>query len=227
MNRKHVPVITVDGPSGTGKGTLCGWLAKRLGWHLLDSGSLYRVLAYVAATRQIPIDEIDALADAAHTLDLSFRKDDELVSVLLSGKDISSEIRSEECGNLASKVASIPEVRTALLERQKAFRKLPGLVADGRDMGTVVFPDADLKIYLTASPEVRAERRYKQLKDKGNDVNVAHLLREIAERDLRDSQRQVAPLKPAEDAIVIDTSDMDIDEVEAEVMALVKEKDIV
>ena len=147
------------------------------------------------------------------------------MSILLGGEDISTQIRTEESGNMASKVAAIPEVREALFERQKAFQKLPGLVADGRDMGTVVFPQADLKIYLTASQDRRAERRYKQLKDKGNDVNVPQLLeeitREIAERDERDSQREVAPLKPADDAIVIDTSDLDIDEVEAKVMALV------
>ncbi len=224
---KHIqaPVIAVDGPSGTGKGTLCGRLAENLGCHLLDSGSLYRVLGYVARQKNIPLDDIDSLVEEAGKLDLTFEKKGELVSILLAGEDISVQIRTEESGNMASKIAAIPEVRSALFERQKAFQKEPGLVADGRDMGTVVFPQADLKIYLTASPDRRAERRYKQLKDKGNDVNVPQLLteiaREIAERDERDSQREVAPLIPADDAIVIDTSDLDIDEVEAKVMALV------
>ena len=225
MSKKHPPVIAVDGPSGTGKGTLCGRLAANLGCHLLDSGSLYRVLGYVAAQKTISLDDVDSLVREAEKLDLTFEKKGELVSILLGGEDISAQIRTEESGNMASKVAAIPEVRAALFERQKAFQKSPGLVADGRDMGTVVFPQADLKIYLTASQDRRAERRYKQLKDKGNDVNVRQLLeeitREIAERDERDSQREVAPLKPADDAIVIDTSDLDIDEVEAKVMALV------
>ncbi len=225
MSNKQPPVIAVDGPSGTGKGTLCGRLAANLGCHLLDSGSLYRVLGYVARQKNISLDDVESLVEEAKKLDLTFEKKGELVSILLGGEDISAQIRTEESGNMASKVAAIPEVREALFERQKAFQKAPGLVADGRDMGTVVFPQADLKIYLTASQDRRAERRYKQLKDKGNDVNVRQLLeeitREIAERDERDSQREVAPLKPADDAIVIDTSDLDIDEVEAKVMALV------
>jgi len=225
MNKKQAPVITVDGPSGTGKGTLCGRIASNLSCHLLDSGSLYRVLGYVVTQKNIPLDDIDSLVEEAKKLDLTFEKKGELVSILLEGEDVSAQIRTEQSGNMASKVAAIPEVRTALFERQKAFQKSPGLVADGRDMGTVVFPQADLKIYLTASQDRRAERRYKQLKDKGNDVNLPQLLneiaQEIAERDDRDSQREVAPLKPADDAIVIDTSDLDIDQVEAEVMALI------
>ena len=228
MTSKQVPVIAVDGPGGTGKGTLCGRLASKLGYHLLDSGSLYRVLAYVAGKKNIPLDDINSLVEEAGQLDLAFERSGELVSILLAGEDISAQIRTEESGNRASKIAVIPEVRTALLERQKAFQKLPGLVADGRDMGTVIFQQADLKIYLTASQDCRAKRRYKQLKDKGNDVNVPQLLkeiaREIAERDERDSQREVAPLKPADDAIVIDTSDLDIDQVEAKVMMLIKER---
>lgn len=217
---QKAPVITVDGPSGTGKGSLCGLLAERLGWHLLDSGSLYRVLGYIAAEKKISLDDVITLEQEAIGLDLAFEKSGELVSILLERQDISAEIRTEQCGNMASKVAAIPEVRTALLERQKAFQQPPGLVADGRDMGTVVFPQAELKIYLTASQDVRAERRYKQLKDKGNNVNVAHLLEEIAERDTRDSLRQVAPLKPAEDAIIIDTSDLPLKTVEEQVMKL-------
>ena len=231
MSKKQPPVIAVDGPSGTGKGTLCGRLAANLGCHLLDSGSLYRVLGYVARQKNISLDDVESLVEEAKKLDLTFEKKGELVSILLAGEDISAQIRTEESGNMASKVAAIPEVRAALFERQKAFQKSPGLVADGRDMGTVVFPQADLKIYLTASQDRRAERRYKQLKDKGNDVNVPQLLeeiaREIAERDERDSQREVAPLKPADDAIVIDTSDLDIDEVEAKVMALAIERGFV
>jgi cytidylate kinase len=183
------------------------------------------VLGYVARQKNIPLNDIDSLVEEAGKLDLAFEKKGELVSILLDGEDISAQLRTEEIGNMASKVAAIPEVRTALFERQKAFQQEPGLVADGRYMGTVVFPQADLKIYLTASQDRRAERRYKQLKDKGNDVSVPQLLteisREIAERDERDSQRAVAPLKPADDAIVIDTSDLDIDEVEAKVMELV------
>ncbi len=221
MSNTQAPVITIDGPSGTGKGTLCGRIASNLGCHLLDSGSLYRVLGYVATQKNISLDDVESLEQEAEKLDLTFEKKGELVSILLDGVDISAQIRTEESGNIASKVAAIPEVRAALFERQKAFQQEPGLVADGRDMGTVVFPQADLKIYLTASQDKRAERRYKQLKDKGIDVNVPQLLREIAERDDRDGQREVAPLKPADDAIVIDTSDLDIDQVEAEVMALV------
>lgn len=223
MNSK-APVITVDGPGGTGKGTLCGHLSEILGWHLLDSGALYRVLGYAVQQKQVNLEDIPSLVKTAHELDLDFKKSGELVSVLLEGKDISAQIRTEESGNIASKVAAIPEVRVALFERQQSFRQSPGLVADGRDMGTVIFPDADLKIFLTASPEVRARRRYKQLKEKGNDANLAHLLEEIAERDRRDSQRQVAPLKPAEDAVIIDTSDLSIEQVIAKVLTLVKEK---
>jgi len=220
----HIPVITVDGPSGTGKGTLCGRLASNLGYHLLDSGSLYRVLAYIAGKKNIPLDDIDALVEEAHKLDLAFENTGELVSILLADEDISAQIRTEDCGNMASRVAAIPEIRMALLDRQRAFQTDPGLVADGRDMGTVVFPLADLKIFLTASQQIRAERRYKQLNDKENDVNVAHLLSEIAERDDRDCKRQVAPLKPADNAIVVDTSNLSIAEVEAEVMTLIKER---
>ena len=226
MKANQVPVITVDGPSGTGKGTLCGLIAKQMGFHLLDSGSLYRVLGYVVQQKEISFDDIDSIVAEALALDLSFVKQGELVSILLSGEDISAQVRTEEGGNLASKVAVILEVRAALFERQKAFQMAPGLVADGRDMGTVVFPDAILKIYLTASAEERAKRRHKQLKDKGNDVNVAQLLNEISERDKRDSQRQVAPLKPADDAIIINTTNIGIDVVEAQVLALIEERGI-
>ncbi len=224
MTNNNIPVITVDGPSGTGKGSLCGRLAETLGFHLLDSGSLYRVLAYVVSKEKISIEDIASIVEQAGKLDLSFEKKGELVSILLSGEDVSAQIRTEESGNKASKIAIIPDVRAALFERQKAFQMSPGLIADGRDMGTVVFPKADLKIYLTASAEQRAKRRHKQLKDKGNDVTVAQLLNDIAERDQRDSQRQVAPLKPAADAIVIDTTNLGIEEVEAQVRALIEER---
>ncbi|MFK8068449.1 MAG: 3-phosphoshikimate 1-carboxyvinyltransferase [Gammaproteobacteria bacterium] len=220
---KYPPVITIDGPSGTGKGTLCGRLAERLGWHLLDSGSLYRVLGLIISNKNIAIDNLDQITKEALEMNLSFKNSDELVSIFLNNKDISDQIRTEEAGNLASKIAVIPDVREALYERQKAFQKAPGLIADGRDMGTVVFPQANLKIYLTASPTKRAERRYKQLKCKGISVTVAQLLAEIAERDERDSQRQIAPLKPADDAIVIDTSNLGIDDVESKVMSLIEQ----
>lgn len=219
-----IPVITVDGPSGTGKGTLCGRVAYSLGWNLLDSGALYRVLGHAAQRDHISFENTEALVTAAHDLDLAFVQTGDWIEVRLNGQDISSEIRTETAGNSASKVAAIPAVRDALFNRQLAFQKAPGLVADGRDMGTVVFPNAELKIYLTASADVRAQRRYKQLKQKGIDANLAHLLNEIAERDQRDAGRKVAPLKPAEDAILIDTSDLTIDQVTQKVLMLAEKK---
>lgn len=219
-----IPVITVDGPSGTGKGTLCGRVAYSLGWNLLDSGALYRVLGHAAQRDHISFENTEALVAAAHDLDLAFVQTGDWIEVRLNGQDISSEIRTETAGNSASKVAAIPAVRDALFNRQLAFQKAPGLVADGRDMGTVVFPNAELKIYLTASADVRAQRRYKQLKQKGIDANLAHLLNEIAERDQRDAGRKVAPLKPAEDAILIDTSDLTIDQVTQKVLMLAEKK---
>ncbi len=219
-----IPVITVDGPSGTGKGTLCGRVAYSLGWNLLDSGALYRVLGHAAQRDHISFENTEALVAAAHDLDLAFVQTGDWIEVRLNGQDISSEIRTETAGNSASKVAAIPAVRDALFNRQLAFQKAPGLVADGRDMGTVVFPNAELKIYLTASADVRAQRRYKQLKQKGIDANLAHLLNEIAERDQRDAGREVAPLKPAEDAILIDTSDLTIDQVTQKVLMLAEKK---
>ncbi|VAW93624.1 Cytidylate kinase [hydrothermal vent metagenome] len=219
-------IITIDGPSGAGKGTVCVKLAKCLNWPLLDSGAIYRVLAWGALKHNIDYSDIDSLCDYATTIDISFplEDDSDLVDVILEGHNISNDIRTEKCGNLASKVAVIPQVRDVLLQRQRDFAKSPGLVADGRDLGTVVFPQAQLKIYLLASAQVRAERRYKQLKDKGNNVNLASLLDGISERDKRDSERAVSPLKPADDAIIIDTSSLDVEQVLQEVKQLCCDK---
>jgi cytidylate kinase len=206
-------VITVDGPSGVGKGTMSQMLAERLGWHLLDSGALYRITAYAAGAKKINIESEAAVAEIARNLDVIFETARDGVKVRLAGVDITEGIRTEDAGNRASIVAALPAVRAALLQRQRDFAVAPGLIADGRDMGTTVFPEAELKFYLTASPEIRAERRYNQLKEKGLYVNVAGLAEEISERDMRDSTRAASPLKPADDAIVVDTSSMHIDEV--------------
>lgn len=217
-----VPVIAIDGPSGSGKGTVAQLLATELGWHFLDSGALYRILAYAAGQRGIALDAAAALAELARTLPVTFSPNDSKIS--LDGIDIRDEIRTESAGNAASKVAAIPEVRVALLARQRAFRTAPGLVADGRDMGTVVFPDAAVKVFLTASAEERARRRYKQLIEKGLDANLSDLVTAIAERDRRDAERSVAPLKPAADAEILDTSDLDIAQSVAQVRALVRRR---
>ncbi|MBL1142836.1 MAG: (d)CMP kinase [Proteobacteria bacterium] len=221
-----VPIITVDGPSGTGKGTICSYLTDWLQWNFLDSGALYRVLALAAQKRGIDNKDETALANLAEKLNVEFKVAGagSLVDVVLDGEIVTDEIRTEEAGNAASQVAPIVAVREALLSRQKAFHKAPGLVADGRDMGTVVFPQATLKIYLTASAEERAKRRLKQLKDKGISANLRDLSADIAERDERDSTRAASPLKPAEDAVIIDTSTLDINEVVAKISELVKER---
>ncbi len=220
-----IPVLTIDGPSGAGKGTISARVAQQLGWHLLDSGALYRLVALGAQRRHIPLDDENALAEYATTLDVRFELpetgSDPLT--LLEGEAVGDAIRSETCGNAASKVAALPAVRTALLQRQRDFWRKPGLVADGRDMGTVVFPEAKVKIFLTASVEERAQRRYKQLIDKGIDANLPDLLEEIAARDARDSQRKVAPLKPAENAVVLDTTSMAIGEVLERVLRLCRQ----
>lgn len=219
---EHIPLVTVDGPSGSGKGTISSILAKQLGCNILDSGALYRILALAAQIHVIPLDNEEALVTLAAHLDVQFISDDTLKTrILLEGDDVSDAIRTEECGNQASRVAALPHVRVALLARQRAFLEPPGLVADGRDMGTVVFPDADIKIFLTASPEERAKRRYKQLIEKGISVNLATLSREIAERDERDSSRPVAPLKPAPGAVVLDTTGVTIDQVVAQIISLI------
>ncbi len=222
-----VPVITVDGPSGTGKGTLCLRLATALNWHLLDSGSLYRVLALAARKHGLSLDDEAALAGLAQGLELDFVMDDlapDPLRVFLEGRDVTTEIRTEAAGNAASRVAALPAVRAGLLQRQRAFRQAPGLIADGRDMGTVVFPAAPLKLFLTASAAERAQRRYKQLKEKGMGVSLPQLVTEIAERDARDTERSVSPLRPAADAVVMDTSAMDIDTVYQRVARMVEER---
>ena len=218
-----VPVVTVDGPSGVGKGTLCSLLARELGWHLLDSGSLYRVTAFAAQRQGVSLDDAPSLATLASTLDLKFSYSGvDAVGIFLAGENISGAIRSEACGNAASRVASISLVRQALLQRQRDFRQPPGLVADGRDMGTVVFPDAQAKIFLIASVEERALRRYLQLKDQGVDANLDKLSEMIAERDRRDSDRSVAPLRAASDAEVLDTTTLSIDKVKEIALKMVR-----
>ncbi|MEM9404048.1 MAG: (d)CMP kinase [Pseudomonadota bacterium] len=213
------PVLTLDGPSGSGKGTIARRVAAALGWHLLDSGALYRLVGLAANLQAVELDDEFAVAEIARNLAVSFGADEagnELIR--LGSEDVTAAVRTEETGRLASEVAALPAVRTALLDLQKSFRKAPGLVADGRDMGTQVFPDAPVKVFLTASPEERARRRYKQLKDKGIGVSLSALSRDIAARDRRDSERTVAPLRPADDAYVLDSSSKSIEAVTLEVL---------
>lgn len=215
-----IQVVTIDGPSGSGKGTIGRSIAQLLGWHFLDSGAMYRITALAAEQQGVAFDDAQALALLASDMDVTFAVEGE--GVLLNGQPVTDAIRTETCGNNASKVAALTPVRDALLDRQRAFRQAPGLVADGRDMGTVVFPDAPVKVFLTASAEKRAERRYKQLSDKGLDVTLTVLVDEIKERDRRDSERAVAPLKPADDAVLIDSSELSIQQVVDRVMDLIQ-----
>ncbi|SDH06122.1 cytidylate kinase [Vibrio xiamenensis] len=220
----QTPVVTVDGPSGAGKGTLCMLLAKKLNFHLLDSGAIYRVLALAALHHGVDVESEEALVPLATHLDVQFIAEGDLVRVILEGEDVSRELRKEQTGMAASKVAAFPRVREALLRRQRAFADGNGLVADGRDMGTIVFPEAKAKIFLDASAEERASRRMKQLQEKGLDVKFDALLSEIQERDDRDRNRPVAPLRPADDALVLDSTSLSIDEVVEQALNYIESK---
>ena len=217
-------IITVDGPSGAGKGTLCYALAEKLGFTLLDSGAIYRVTALAALKRHADLTDEEGLAELARHLDIQFIPKNGEVNVLLGGMDVSHLIRTQEVAEAASKIAVFPKVRSALLQLQQDFGKNDGLIADGRDMGTVVFPNAQVKLFLDASAEERAKRRYKQLQNKGINGNFAQILAEIQERDFRDRNREVAPLKPADDALLLDSTTLSIDEVIAQALAYIQQK---
>jgi len=222
---EQTPVITIDGPSGAGKGTVARIVAENLGWNLLDSGAIYRVLAVATQHHNVAVEEEEPLIPMAAHLDVQFEVSSQGESkVILEGEDVTSAIRHEDIGVLASKVAAFPRVREALLRRQRAFRVSPGLVADGRDMGTVVFSNTSVKVFLTASAEERAQRRYIQLKDKGFDVKIGRLLDDIRQRDERDQNRKVAPLVPAEGALVIDSTSLSIKEVVSKILSFSSDK---
>jgi len=219
-----IPVLTLDGPSAVGKGTVASIIAQKLDWHLLDSGAIYRAFAIVASNNDIKIDDIDGLLKLANNFDISFKlnSNHEPLNVYLNNVEVSSELRTEKTAALASQIAKIESLRKTLLVKQRQFKKLPGLVADGRDMGTVVFPDSPFKVFLTAEVEERAKRRLKQLQETGIAGNISHTLSEVQKRDERDVNRQHSPLKPAKDALVIDTTNLTINEVITKVMALIK-----
>lgn len=222
MNVSAPIVITIDGPSGSGKGTLSQMLARHLGYHLLDSGALYRLVALAAMKKSIDLNSEEAVSQVATELDVIFSlENDESAQILLEGIRVTDAIRQEAVSMAASKVAAYPGVRAALLERQRAFAVAPGLIADGRDMGTTVFPQAQIKLFLTATAEARAERRYKQLCVKGESVDMAALVNDIRERDERDSNRAISPLKPAEGAVIIDSTAMTIDDVFTKILAAI------
>jgi cytidylate kinase len=227
--QSNQPVITVDGPSGSGKGTVCRLLAQKLGWSVLDSGAIYRVLALAAIHHMIKPEDEEALLPLAANLDVQFSVDNETGAgrIILEGEDVTKSIRTEEVGGLASQIAALPSVREALLRRQRAFRNDLGLIADGRDMGTIVFPDAVLKIYLTASAEARAQRRFLELKQRDLDVKIDKLIADIKERDERDINRPVAPLVPAEDAITIDTTELNAIQAFDKVVSICLEKKLI
>ncbi len=230
MSESPAPVLTIDGPSGSGKGTISRIVAQRLGWHYLDSGALYRGIGVAAGWAGLDLADPAALVRCAFDTSIDFIEHPVVggalgeLRVIVNNLDATDELRTETAGAAASAIAAVPEVRSALRERQRVFRRLPGLVADGRDMGTVIFPDAPYKVFLTASPDERAERRYKQLKEKGVSVTLDNLLREILARDARDANRAVAPLRPADDAVAIDTTGLGIDVVVERVLAILPER---
>lgn len=219
-----VPVLAIDGPSGAGKGAVSAALARRLGWHLLDSGAVYRALALASIERSIDVEDEAALVALAAGLELEFEPGEDGIEAVLGGRRVGGLLRSETVSVQASRIAAIPAVRAALLDLQRAARRAPGLVADGRDMGTIVFPDAELKIFLDASVEERAERRYKQLKAKGESVMLSRLLRDMQERDRRDRERAIAPTVPAADAVVVDSTHLSLDQVIERIAALASQR---
>lgn len=224
---KRIPIVAIDGPGGSGKGTIGRRVARQLGWKFLDSGALYRLVGICAIQRGIALDDAPQLAELAAKLDATFEVEADgmhVEHIVLEGREVTQDVRTEQAGDAASRVAVLAPVRQALLEWQHAFRAAPGLVADGRDMGTVVFPDADLKVFLTATAEERARRRYQQLKNTGLDVTLAAILVDIQNRDARDASRLVAPLVPAADAVIVDSTGLNVEEVEAKIMALIRKQ---
>lgn len=222
MSKQPIPVLALDGPSGSGKGTIGQIVALKFGWHYLDSGAIYRGLAWLAKEQNVASDDIVGLVNLADNMNLICHiQENDVAQIEINGNVITDALRTDEAGQLASEIAPLADVRSALMKMQRRCRKAPGLVADGRDMGTTVFPDAQFKVYLTASAEIRAKRRFEQLKSKGFDVNLARLLESIQDRDVRDSSRAESPLKPADDALVLDTSELSIDEVVTNILNLI------